>query len=303
VKQVLVTGAYGFVGRHVARRLSESGFAVHAMGHGAWGREEWREWGISEWHACDVTLDNLITYGGAPALVFHCAGSGSVGFSMTHPMQDYQRTVGTTMAVLEFMRQYTPDSKLVIPSSAGVYGLAQRMPIAVEDPLNPVSPYGLHKKVAEDLCRSYGKHFGIASAIVRLFSVYGEGLRKQLLWDACNKIANGQAEFGGTGEETRDWIHVEDAATLMIMAANAATPQGVIVNGAGGSEISVRDVLERIAAEFPPQPIHFSGIQRPGDPTNYAADLTEARQLGWTPQHQWKAGVSAYARWFKAGAA
>ena len=110
---------------------------------------------------------------------------------MTHPYQDYQRTVATTHSVLEYFLTVRPNAGLVLPSSAGVYGIVNSMPIKVTDPLNAASPYGLYKKIAEDLCRSYGKHFGVRSVVIDLFSIYGIGLRKQLLWDACTKITAG----------------------------------------------------------------------------------------------------------------
>ena len=169
----------------------------------------------------------MITYAGEPDVIVHCAGSGSVGFSMTHPYQDFQRTVATTLAVLEYARLYAPRARVAYPSSAGVYGEVQKLPIAETDPLSPASPYGVHKRFAEELCASYAQHFGIAVAVVRLFSVYGAGLRKQLLWDASQKIMRGENRFFGTGEEIRDWLHVEDAASLLIAAAGHASAQAV----------------------------------------------------------------------------
>lgn len=300
----LVTGAYGFVGRHVARRLAAAGYAVTGLGHGGWSREEWRRWGIGEWHSADVNVDTLITYAGEPDLVFHCAGSGSVAFSMAHPYQDYQRTVSTTLSVLEFMRLHQPKARLVIPSSAGVYGVVERLPIATDTPLRPLSPYGLHKKMAEDLCASYARHFGLQAAIVRLFSVYGIGLRKQLLWDACVKLSAGGASFGGTGRETRDWLHVDDATSLMLCAAEHATPDCPVVNGGSGAAVEIQDIVATLAAELGvPEAPSFSGHVRPGDPTHYLADIAEARAWGWTPERAWRDEVRAYADWYRSGAA
>src|SRR4051812_38158698 len=219
MKTMLVTGAYGFVGRHVARAASRAGYAVSGIGHGTWTREEARAWGLQDWRTDDVTLESLLTYGGTPDVICHCAGSGSVGFSMTHPQQDFSRTVVGTLAVLEFIRQSSPQTRMVLPSSAGVYGHCETMPISIDTPLRPTSPYGFHKKMAEELCQSYARNFDVRCAIVRLFSVYGVGLRKQLLWDACQKISGNELEFFGTGKETRDWIHVDDAAALLILAA------------------------------------------------------------------------------------
>ena len=300
---VLVTGANGFIGRHVSRALAARGAHVTGIGHGNWSRDEWRSWGVADWHTADVTVETLTTYAGEPDQVFHCAGSGSVAFSMSHPQQDWQRTVVSAVAVLEYLRLHRPDAMLVIPSSAGVYGVAANMPISTNDPLLPASPYGVHKKVVEELCRSYAQHFGVRSALVRLFSVYGIGIRKQLLWDACSKLSNGNVRFSGTGMETRDWLHVDDAAQLMILAAQHSSIACPVVNGGEGIAVSILDVLELVATRLgkAKNPL-FSADLRPGDPTHYQANISEALAWGWTPKRDRETEMNAYVDWFVGGA-
>jgi UDP-glucose 4-epimerase len=121
-RTVLVTGAYGFIGRNVARHFAKAGWVVTGIGHGSWAREEWRKWGISEWHTADITTETLLTYAGSPEVIVHCAGSGSVRFSMTHPLQDFQRTVGTAVAVLEFVRLHAQQAPRLPVQRRGVWG-------------------------------------------------------------------------------------------------------------------------------------------------------------------------------------
>ena len=298
-RPVLITGAYGFIGRHVARALAAEGLTIIGIGHGAWSREQWRKWGISEWHAADVNFDNLVTHAGLPQAVVHCAGSGTVGFSATHPHQDYQRTVATTAAVLEFVRLYAKDAAVVYPSSAAVYGYARRLPIAETEAPSPVSAYGVHKQMAEQLCAAYARHFGIKAAIVRLFSVYGNGLRKQLLWDACSKLRRGEAEFFGTGAELRDWLHVEDAATLLALARRHASTACPVVNGGSGAGVAVADIVQEIRnAMHADVAVTFDGKVRDVDPPTYVADVNRAAAWGWRARKPWQEGVRAYAGWF-----
>lgn len=298
----LVTGAFGFLGRHVSKALAAQGTHVIGMGHGSWGRDEWRRWGIAEWHTADVTVESLTTYAGESDLVFHCAGSGSVSFSMTHPQQDWQRTVDSTLAVLEYLRVRRPNARLVIPSSAGVYGVATQMPISTKDTLHPVSPYGVHKRISEDLCRSYAVHFGVQTALVRLFSVYGVGIRKQLLWDACSKLSQGVVTFAGTGMETRDWLHIEDAAQLMLVAAQHASVSCPVANGGAGVAVPIREVVELLASRFGHSMPIFTCERRAGDPTHYQADVSDALKWGWKPQHDRTIEMNAYVDWFMEGA-
>lgn len=300
MKTVLITGAYGFLGRHVARYMSDKGYAVVGIGHGDWSQSDYRQYGLKEWHIADVTLESLKHYAGTPDIVIHCAGSGSVAFSVEQPQQDFQRTVVSTSAVLEFVRLCCPHARLVYPSSAAVYGNAIHLPINEMHKLEPVSPYGLHKQMAEDLCKLYAKSFDISIAIVRLFSVYGEGLEKQLLWDACKKIVSGECVFFGTGAETRDWLNVNDASSLLVKATEIASPSCPIANGGYGVGATVNQVLSELFKQFKlsDQPV-FSGMSRGGDPTHYVADIEIAKSWGWLPQTRLEDGLKQYVEWFK----
>jgi UDP-glucose 4-epimerase len=300
MRTILVTGANGFIGRHVSRAAALQGNRVIGIGHGDWTEEAWRKWGLSAWHELDVTLASLVAHAGQPDVLVHCAGSSSVGFSIENPAQDFERTVGTTVEVLEFVRTCAPETALVYPSSGAVYGQAAELPITEEDPLAPISPYGVHKRIAEELCRSYGQSFGLRVAIVRIFSAYGVELRKQLLWDASRKVLRGDCRFGGTGRETRDWVHVEDIARLLLIAGDHADPSAPTVNCATGQDVAVRSILailfEALGTSRGPE---FTGSARQGDPERVAGDPSRALAWDWAPQRPWQEAVREYARWFR----
>jgi UDP-glucose 4-epimerase len=299
-QRVIITGAAGFVGRHVAKSFSRRGWHVVGMGHGTWSPEEAVAWGVTEWHATDISVDALVNAGVAPDALIHCAGSGSVGYSLGHPYQDFNRSCGSLAASLEYLRLRASHAPLVYLSSAAVYGQRNEAQISESAEIAPVSPYGVHKAIGESLCRMYGSQYGIRSATIRLFSVYGNGLRKQLLWDACNKCMRGDVEFAGTGAETRDWIEVNDAASLIAEAATWADAGAPVFNGGTGEAPTVREVITELLSSLGSEEApRFSGAIRAGDPKHYKADVSLARSRRWAPSISWMQGVHAYARWYR----
>lgn len=300
MRVALITGAHGFLGRYCAREFSRAGWRVIGIGLGTWGKESPADFGISEWIGVGVTTDSLFSIGRHIDVVVHCAGSGSVGFSLSAPFDDFKMTVDTTAAVLEYLRTAAPAARLVYPSSAAVYGCLHSGPIREDSQMAPVSPYGVHKRIAEELCTSYGRSFQVASSVIRFFSLYGPGLRKQLIWDACTRLAKGEpVEFFGTGGEIRDWLHVCDAAVLVRMVAEAPA-SGLLINGGSGRTVTVRDALQQTATFLASgTQLSFNGIEREGDPRHLEADITSALELGWRPQISFEDGIAEYVDWFR----
>ena len=300
-KTVLVTGGFGFLGRAAARRFRESGYRVVGIGHGGWSDSEANAHGFDKWSQADVSLASLSALNESYHLVVHCAGTGSVGYSMTNPLEAFRKTVLGTAELLEHLRRTESKALVIYPSSAAVYGAAEDRPLTEEDRPNPVSPYGYHKTITEDLLESYSRYFGTRVAIIRFFSIYGPGLSKQLLWDAAGKLvaASQEVTFWGTGEETRDWIHIVDATALMAKLADSPEPF-TLMNGASGARVTVSAVLHMLKKSLGVDVnIRFNGNVRPGDPRFYLADVSKSLQLGLKPIMALEAGLDDYTRWFK----
>ncbi len=295
---IVITGAAGFIGRYVAKEFFKQGFEVHGMG---WGKfPEYTDWGLSAWYECDISMETLCEFANKPIIIIHCAGAASVGHSIKHPRQDFCQTVDTTSHILEYIRLFSPKTQLIYPSTAAVYGQVDRVPIVEDTALVPVSPYGIHKLMVEALCKMYSTYYGLSITIVRFFSIYGDGLRKQLLWEACNKISNNDTTFFGTGEEVRDWLHVTDAVKLLVVASKCADKSCTILNGGAGVGVSVKDVLQHVMKCMDTSQIPtFSKEVKSGDPNILVGDITQARNLNWSPKVDWKIGISNYVKWYK----
>ena len=305
---VLITGARGFIGQHLALRLAADGHTVCGLGHGAWPDHEAAHFGISRWLNGEIAAANLKLLQrdcGTPNHVVHLAGGSSVGAALANPREDFFRTVATTAELLDWIRADAPDCELLAVSSAAVYGAGHDGPIAEESVLNPYSPYGHHKRLMEELCRSYGASFGVRVLIARLFSVYGTGLTKQLLWDSCSKLQSGASPLllSGTGNERRDWTEVRDVAAALgsfLSLGNAEVP---VVNVGTGTGTSVRDVLQAlmrawVEAGQAEVPVQFNGKSRLGDPFSLIAQNQRLENTRFCWQRNLQDGLRDYVRWF-----
>lgn len=277
-----VIGGAGFLGRHLVARLLRDGWRVGVIDP----IEPAAEVTHARGRVTSETLAVLSSRLGAPTHVFHLGGGGSVGIAAADPALDRALAVESTELVVGSLS----SARLVLVSSAAVYGETHEGPIREQAACAPISVYGRHKLEAEQRAAGH--------AVVRLFSVYGPGLRKQLLWDACEKLRRGEASFGGTGAELRDWLHVDDAIDLLVTVAALEEP--LIVNGGTGVPTAVATALGQLRSHLGvATPLEFSGETRPGDPQALVADTARARALGWAARVPLADGLAEYARWYR----
>lgn len=307
-QNIWITGARGFIGRHLSRQMAAAGHRVCGLGHGIWPETEALRWGMACWLNGDITPANLRTLldsGGVPDVVYHLAGGSSVGTAIAHPREDFFRTVATTVELLDWLRVDAPQASVIAVSSAAVYGAGHTGPMAEDVRLNPFSPYGHHKRLMEELCRSYAASFGQRVAIARLFSVYGPGLKKQLLWDLCCRLAAGESPLcmGGSGKELRDWTDVRDVVRALAMLVDQANEEVPIYNVGTGVATSVRQVASLLtqtwAAGEQPAPLAFTGASRAGDPFSLVADPSLLAAKGFVWKWNLEQGVVDYVDWFR----
>jgi len=301
---IWVMGAYGFIGRHLTRLFALTGHSVSGIGHGNWHQQHATAWGMKHWINGEISYVNLQLLqqaDGTPETIYHLAGGSSVGAAISNPREDFSRTVDSTLEILEWIRMQSPSTRLIAVSSAAVYGSGHYGEILEGQVGAPFSPYGYHKLIMEQLCQSYAYTYGVSVVTPRLFSVYGEYLKKQLLWDLCEKLNSGTSliELGGTGEELRDWTDIRDVTRALVLIKDHASHAAPIINVGTGKATSVRDVVGLAVEAWPKKVnISFSGKSRTGDPFSLVANGYRLCELGFEWRIPLINGVRDYVSWY-----
>jgi UDP-glucose 4-epimerase len=235
-------------------------------------------------------------------VVVNAAGSGNVPYSMSHPVIDFEANSLDTIRVLEAIRKHQPSCKYIHISSAAVYGNPARLPICEDDITSPLSPYGWHKLIAEQLCKEYSSIYSLNIAVIRPFSVYGVGLKKQLFWDIFVKVKNATKaiELHGTGQESRDFINVLDVVKAIDIIVDRGLLKGEIYNIGSGEETTIKEVVGIFLGQMKnPVDYRFNEIVRAGDPLNWRANIDRIKALGFTADQSLVHGLLDVAVWLQ----
>lgn len=298
-KRILITGTNGFIGSHLANFFCEKGFDVIGIVRS----EETKNLPYRCIQTEDFGYSNILREY-KPEIIIHCAGKANVSFSRENPDADFKTNYLLVREMLKEVCDICPESKLILFSSAAVYGNPEIVPIKENSELVPISPYGLHKLMMEETADYFRRICNLDITILRVFSAYGRGLRKQILWDMVNKITDGQElVLSGNGNESRDFIHIDDISKIVYSIITVSRKvNDTVYNIANGREITIREIAEAFAStlkELTGKKIHivFNGIQRPGDPCNWCADISKLTGLGYEQRVSFEAGIRDYISW------
>ncbi len=308
--KALVTGAAGFVGSSISARLLAEGWDVVGVD------------AMTDYYEVDRKEENLARLGQgfdlvrAPLaevdldallagvdVVFHQAGQPGVRSSWGQDFATYlEANVAATQALLEAVRRAPHVSRVVYASSSSVYGDAERFPTSELDRPAPISPYGVTKLAAEHLCSLYASQFGLPTVSLRYFTVFGPRQRPDMAFTRFLTAAatGGQITVYGTGEQIRDFTYVDDVVEANLLAATSEVKPGTVLNVAGGTHVSVNEVLEEVAALAGGRLDVRRVARSDGDVTRTGGDATRAAEvLGWQPRVGIVEGLARQWEWVR----
>lgn len=308
--KALVTGAAGFIGSHLSERLIAAGATVTGIDcftdYYPRARKESNLAGLRkapgftlvESSLADADLPRLLD---GTTHVFHLAAQAGVRKSWGRDFRVYTvNNVEATQILLEACVQH-PIERLVYASSSSVYGDEVTLPMHEDARPQPVSPYGVTKLSAEQLCHLYYVNYRVPAVSLRYFTVYGPRQRPDMGFHRFfNAVMAGTpiAQFGD-GKQTRDFTFVADAVTATAAAATRGTP-GAVYNIGGGSRVELLDVFDLIR-RVTGRAVTVDRIDaQHGDMRDTYADTTRARaDLGFAPTVTLEQGLRAQFDWMK----
>ena len=306
----LVTGAAGFIGSHLSAQLLARGARVTGLDcFTDYYPRPIKEANLAvnsgkagfQFVEADLAQADLRALLDGKTHVFHLAAQAGVRKSWGRDFQIYTaNNVDATQMLLEACAGL-PLEKFVFASSSSVYGDAVAMPMTEKALPQPVSPYGVTKLAAEQLCHLYTVNHGLPTTSMRYFTVYGPRQRPDMGFHRFIRAAlTGEPILlYGDGEQTRDFTFVTDAVAATMAAGDRGRP-GAVYNIGGGSRVSINQVLAIIGrATGKTLNIRREPAQK-GDMRDTLADTTAARnELGWAPAVTLEEGIEAEVRWLR----
>jgi UDP-glucose 4-epimerase len=300
MRTVLITGAGGFLAGHVAGAFASAGWRTTGVGRTDPNRQAARFDSFDLHDVADTEHNISLLERYTPEAIVHLAAPASVQQSMRNPLADVHGHVLPTAGLFESIRIAAIETRVILISSAAVYGDPAQLPVNEDAPLAPISPYGFHKLQQELLLDEYVRIHGLRGCKARIFSTYGEHLRRLAVWDIARRALAGHYTVYGSGDETRDYLYAGDAARAICCLAESAECGGEAINVASGEAVTIRALAGEIfrAAGVDAVP-ELTGEMLPGSPRQWRADVSRLRALGCPPS-QWSSGLQQTIDWIRA---
>jgi UDP-glucose 4-epimerase len=309
--RILVTGGAGFIGSHLCHRLLAEGHAVAVVDNESNGRREAVP-AAAQYQRGDVTVPAEVEPVFARGLdaVCHVAGQVSIIRAFSDPVADLRTNVEGTLNMLQLCAKYRVP-RLIHASSMTLYGDCRTVPTPETEPCSPDSYYGITKQAAERYVHATAQRpdlgFDFRVTSLRMFSVYGPGQSFSNPYQGVLGIFAGNLLRGepitiyGDGEQTRDFVFIDDIIEGWVRALNTPAAAGGVFNLGSGRSLSINQLAQLAIAAFGHRPGGYKIVRapaRPGEQGRIQADIRQARAvLGWEPRTTFERGLAETLRW------
>ena len=290
--KILITGSSGFIGSSIAQNIKKK--SIYGIGRQKKNHKE-KKLPYIENLIKSISVKNLGLFKINFDFIIHCAGKGIV----SNHKDDYKKNFLPLKNVLEYLKKYSRESCLIFISTLAVYGNKNKK-LSETDSLNPMSVYAKNKIKAENLCKLYSKKYNIKILILRVGPLYGIGLRKQFIYDACKKISNNRNIFYGTGKEVRDYLHINDFTNLIKKIFNSKIKNFEIINVGSGYSYKIIDVIQYIKKKFNnTEKVLFNNKGVNQNPENLKSNNKKTAKFNWKPKKNFFKELKKFITWFK----
>jgi len=299
-RRALVTGGAGFIGGHLVAGLISDGWRVRVLDDFSSGFESnlAEVADVVELIRGDVREEAALARAVAGVeVVFHQAAVASVPLSVAEPLRTNSVNLEGTLKVLEASRR-AGVRRVVYAASSAAYGNSEELPKVETMTPEPLSPYALQKVGGELYCRLYTSLYGLETVALRYFNIFGPRQDPKSEYAAviprfiCAALAGEGATIFGDGEQTRDFIFVQDVVRANLLAADAERASGAVINVATGRRISLNDLWGAIRGITGVTVASRHAPARVGDVRDSVADLSRARDLlGFEPAVDLREGL------------
>jgi UDP-glucose 4-epimerase len=287
---ILVTGGAGFLGSALVRRLVALGHDVRVLDDLSAGDPVRLPDEVSFARGDVNDLPRLWTLLHGVECVYHLAARVSVPESVRYPREYNATNVGGTVSILEAMRD-VGVKRLVFTSSGAIYGSQQQQPVHEALPPDPGSPYAVSKLSAEHYIRTVGRLWDVETVSLRVFNAFGPGQQLPAVHSPVvtqflrQTLAHGSLVVHGTGQQTRDFVYIDDVVAALVRAATAPDVDQRVINVGSGVETSINDLVRLVGMVTgeEPHPLYVAG--QSSGVSRMCADLSLAHDLlGYAPQ-------------------
>ncbi len=285
----LITGAAGFLGSTLANHLARQGHQVRGLDDLSKGDPQALSPEVHFTRGDVSDRPKLWTLLQEVDCVYHLAARVSVPESVLYPREYNTANVGGTVSLMEAMRD-VGVRRVILASSGAVYGDQGEQPLKEAATPDPHSPYAVSKIAAEYYVRTIGKLWGMETVCLRIFNAYGPGQHLPPSHPPVVPHFLRQALRGGTlvvhgdGQQTRDYVYVDDVVSVMVAAATASTVNGLVINVGSGTETSIRELMKKVGEVTGREVDSLNNSNTSGGVSRMKADLTLAGQkLNYKP--------------------